>query len=107
MFSPLSSVDLLHFIFGCTFFSSLGNTPQRLAYTHSQLLDGLLGNAALMLAFVKICYACKDLFLCLLTSLCLLSTEAQTLSKVLIGCEVWWPISTVKDNFTLCALITV
>lgn len=44
-----------------------------------------------------------------LTSLCLLSTEAPAISKVLIGCcfEVRWPISTVEDNFTLCALITV
>lgn len=33
---------------------------------------------------------------------------APIISKVLIGCcsEVWWTISTVKDNFTLFALLT-
>lgn len=53
--------------------------------------------------------ACKDPLLSLLISLCLLRTVAPTISKVLIGCcsQVWWPISTLKDNFTLSALITV
>lgn len=118
VFSPLSSADLLlsvaPFKLPPTHGPYPGGTHPMDRHTHTLTAVRLLWSFRkcskdLVLAFVKICHACKDPLLSFNLPLSPRHRVAPTISQVLIGCcgEVWWPINTVKDNFTLCALITI